>query len=182
MSAALQLELNYPIKRHILNSAGIVRFTDAHFEMVRLGIGLHGIGSTAIEKKMLEPISTLKTTISQIKNVAAGQSIGYSRKGKADKDIRIATVAIGYADGLNRKLSNGVGSMLVNGKLAPIIGNVCMDMCMLNVTDIDCNEGDVVIVFGKEHPIELIAQQTETIAYEVLTGISQRVKRVYFHE
>lgn len=182
MSATLQQALAYPIKRHILNSAGIVRFADSHFEMVRLGIGLHGIGSTELEKKMLEPVSTLKTTISQIKNIAAGQTIGYSRKGKAEKNIRIATVAIGYADGLSRRLSNGVGSMLVSGKLAPIIGNVCMDMCMLNVTDIDCNEGDVVIVFGKEHPIELIAKQTETIAYEVLTGISQRVKRVYFHE
>lgn len=182
MSAAIQNTLDYPVKRHILNSAGIVRFADAHFEMVRLGIGLHGIGSTDLEKKMLEPISTLKTTISQIKKVAAGETVGYSRKGKAEKDIRIATVAIGYADGLNRRLSNGVGSMLVNGKVAPIIGNVCMDMCMLDVTDIDCEEGDAVIVFGKEHPIELIAKQTETIAYEVLTGISQRVKRVYFHE
>lgn len=182
MSTILQNALGYPIKRHILNSAGIVRFADAHFEMVRLGIGLHGIGSTELEKKLLEPISTLKTTISQIKNVAAGETIGYSRKGKAEKDIRIATVAIGYADGLNRKLSNGVGSMLVNGKVAPIIGNVCMDMCMLDVTNIDCLEGDAVIVFGKEHPIDFIARQTETIAYEVLTGISQRVKRVYFHE
>jgi alanine racemase len=182
MSAAIQNAIGYPIKRHILNSAGIVRFADAHLEMVRLGIGLHGIGSTDLERKMLEPISTLKTTISQIKNVAAGETIGYSRKGKAEKNIRIATVAIGYADGLNRKLSNGVGSMLVNGKSAPVIGNVCMDMCMLDVTNITCKEGDEVIVFGKEHPIELIAEQTETIPYEVLTGISQRVKRVYFHE
>ena len=182
MSTALQNALGYPVKRHILNSAGIIRFADAHYEIVRLGIGLHGIGNTDVEKKMLEPISTLKTTISQIKKVAAGETVGYGRKGKAEKNIIIATVAIGYADGLNRRLSNGVGSMLINGKTAPVIGNVCMDMCMLDVTNIDCKEGDVVIVFGKDHSIERIAEQTGTIAYEVLTGISQRVKRVYFHE
>lgn len=182
MSAVIKKQFDYQIMRHILNSAGIVRFADAQFEMVRLGIGLHGIGTTDAEKKMLEHVSTLKTTILQIKNVAAGETVGYSRKGVAQTDIRIATVAIGYADGLNRKLSNGIGKMLVNGKQASIIGNVCMDMCMLDVTQIDCKEGDEVIVFSKEYPIANIAKQTGTIAYEVLTSISQRVKRVYFHE
>ncbi|MEO8148876.1 MAG: bifunctional UDP-N-acetylmuramoyl-tripeptide:D-alanyl-D-alanine ligase/alanine racemase [Bacteroidia bacterium] len=182
MSSHIQSAFDHHIMRHILNSAGIVRFPDAQFEMVRLGIGLHGIGSTDAENKMLQHVATLKTTISQIKNIAAGETIGYSRKGIAKNDIRIATVAIGYADGLNRKLSNDIGKMIVNGKPASIIGNVCMDMCMLDVTQIDCKEGDDVIVFGKEYPIENIAQQTGTIAYEVLTGISQRVKRVYYHE
>lgn len=182
MSAEIQMHFNYPILRHILNSAGISRFPEAQFEMVRLGIGLHGIGANEYDQSFLQQVSRLKTTISQIKHVKKGDTVGYGRKGIADKDITIATVPIGYADGYNRKLSNGNGYMLVNGEKAPIIGNVCMDMCMLNVSGINCKEGDEVIVFGEELPVTILAEQLNTIPYEILTSISRRVKRIYYQE
>lgn len=182
MSDEIRRYFSYPIDRHILNSAGILRFPDAQFEMVRLGIGLYGIAATEEEQKHLRHVSTLKTTISQLKNVPAGESIGYSRKGRATQNMRIATVPIGYADGLSRKLSNGAGKMYINGKAAPIVGNVCMDMCMLDVTHIHCAEGDEVIVFGTDHPISELAKDMSTIPYEVLTNVSRRVKRVYYQE
>jgi alanine racemase len=182
MSEVICSRFTYPIYRHILNSAGIVRFPGAQFEMVRLGIGLYGIGANAEEQAQLKNVSTLKTTISQIKNIPAGESIGYSRKFVAKKDMRIATVPIGYADGLSRRLSNGKGKMIIKGQKAPIVGNVCMDMCMLDITDIQCAEGDEVIVFGQEYSAYEIAKDMDTIPYEVFTGISRRVKRVYFHE
>ncbi|MFI5163805.1 MAG: bifunctional UDP-N-acetylmuramoyl-tripeptide:D-alanyl-D-alanine ligase/alanine racemase [Bacteroidia bacterium] len=182
MSEVIRSRFNYPILRHILNSAGIVRFPGAQFEMVRLGIGLYGIGANETEQQHFKNVSTLKTTISQIKNISAKDSIGYSRKFVAQKDMRIATVPIGYADGLSRRLSNGKGKMTVKGVQAPIAGNVCMDMCMLDVTNISCAEGDEVIVFGEQYPIYLLAKDMDTIPYEVFTGISRRVKRVYFHE
>lgn len=182
MSAEIQAHFNYPILRHILNSAGISRFPEAQFEMVRLGIGLHGIGANEYDQSFLQHVSRLKTTISQIKQIKQGYTVGYARKGLANKNITIATVPIGYADGYNRKLSNGNGYMLVNGEKAPVIGNVCMDMCMLNVTGINCKEGDEVIVFGEELPVTIIAEQLNTIAYEILTSISRRVKRIYFQE
>ena len=130
----------------------------------------------------MQNVSTLKTSISQIKNVPANETIGYSRKGVASRDMQIATVPIGYADGLSRKLSNGKGKMIIKGKLAPIVGNVCMDMCMIDITDIAANENDEVIVFGNENPITEIAKDLNTIPYEVLTNVSRRVKRVYFQE
>ena len=182
MSDELAKHFPYPVMRHILNSAGILRFPDAQFEMVRLGIGLYGIAANEDEQKHLRSVSMLKTTISQLKNVPAGESIGYSRKGRAVQNMRIATVPIGYADGLSRKLSNGAGKMYINGKAARIVGNVCMDMCMLDVTGITCNEGDEVIVFSPEHPITELAKDMGTIAYEVLTNVSRRVKRVYYQE
>lgn len=182
MSAEIQAHFNYPILRHILNSAGISRFPEAQFEMVRLGIGLHGIGANEYDQSFLQHVSRLKTTVSQLKQVKKGDTVGYGRKGIADKDITIATVPIGYADGYNRKLSNGNGYMLINGEKAPIIGNVCMDMCMLNVTGINCKEGDEVIVFGEELPVTIIAEQLNTIPYEILTSISRRVKRIYYQE
>lgn len=182
MSAQLTSAFSYPIIRHILNSTGITRHTKSQFDMVRLGIGLYGLdGSGKLQDKLI-PVSTLKTTISQIKHLKKGDSVGYGRVGKVTKDKTIATVGIGYADGLSRKLSNGRGSMLVNGALAPIIGNVCMDMAMLDITGIEAKEGDEVIVFGANPRIETVAQAAETIAYEILTGISARVKRVYFQE
>ena len=150
--------------------------------MVRLGIGLHGIAATIHEQKQLQFVSTLKTTISQIKTVKAGETIGYSRRGKLTRDSVIATVAIGYADGLNRKLGNGVGKMMVNGKYCPIVGSVCMDMTMLDITDVEAREGDEVIVFGSDYTIIDMARDLGTIPYEVLTSVSQRVKRIYFHE
>ncbi len=182
MSESLISHFNYPVLRHILNSSGILRFPEAQFDMVRLGIGLHGIAATVHEQRQLQMVATLKTTISQIKQVKAGETIGYSRKGVALKDMTIATVGIGYADGLSRRLSNGVGRMLVLGQYVPVIGSVCMDMTMLDISGIPAREGTEVIVFGQELSILDIAAQTGTIPYEVLTGISERVKRVYFHE
>ncbi|MBI2271514.1 MAG: bifunctional UDP-N-acetylmuramoyl-tripeptide:D-alanyl-D-alanine ligase/alanine racemase [Bacteroidetes bacterium] len=182
MQKKIAASLNYPVLSHMLNSAGISRFPQAQFDMVRLGIGLYGIGCNAEEQKQLEFVNTLKTTISQIKDIKAGESIGYNRKFFAKKDMRIATVPIGYADGLNRRLSNGKGKMIVNGQPAPIVGNVCMDMCMLDITGIPANESDEVIVFGKEYPVTQFANDAETIPYEVLTSMSRRVKRVYYQE
>jgi alanine racemase len=182
MCGKIKPHFSYSIMKHILNSAGITRFPDAQFDMVRLGIGLYGIGASAAEQAQLQNVSTLKTSISQIKNIAARETIGYSRKGVATRDIQIATVPIGYADGLSRKLSNGKGKMMVKGKPAPIIGNVCMDMCMVDITDINANENDEVIVFGEAYPITEVAKDVGTIPYEILTNVSRRVKRVYYQE
>lgn len=182
MSDELKKHFTYPIDRHILNSAGIMRFPDAQMEMVRLGIGLYGIASDELEQKNFQNVSTLKTTISQIKNISKGESIGYGRKGFANENMKIATVPIGYADGLSRKLGNGVGELFVNGKGVRIVGNVCMDMCMLDITGVNCAEGDEVIIFGADHPITELAKAMGTISYEVLTNVSRRVKRVYYQE
>jgi alanine racemase len=171
--------LNYPIIRHVLNSSGIERFPQAHFEMVRLGLGLHGLGGS--KGANLRNVSTLKSHITQIKWVKQNETIGYSRKGIVDRDSRVAIVPIGYADGLDRKLSNRVGRMYINGNYALIVGNISMDICMLDVTDIEANEGDEVIVFGNELSIMELADKVNTIPYEILTSISQRVKRVYIH-
>jgi alanine racemase len=130
----------------------------------------------------LQNVSTLKTTISQIKHLEAGDTVGYGRKGKLDSDSVIATVRIGYADGYPRNLGNGRGKMWLNGNLVPVIGNVCMDMTMLNITGIDAKEGDEIIVFGKELSVKQLAEWADTIPYEILTGINQRVKRIYFEE
>jgi alanine racemase len=182
MSEQIKSHFTQPIYKHILNSAGISRFPDAQFDMVRLGIGLYGIGVNAQEQSQLQNVSTLKTSISQIKNIPANETIGYSRKGVAVKDMQIATVPIGYADGLSRKLSNGAGKMIVKGQPAPIIGNVCMDMCMIDITNIKANENDEVIVFGESLPITEVAKDVGTIPYEILTNVSRRVKRVYYQE
>ncbi|MGB3947158.1 MAG: bifunctional UDP-N-acetylmuramoyl-tripeptide:D-alanyl-D-alanine ligase/alanine racemase [Bacteroidia bacterium] len=182
MSDRIKTHFSYPIIKHILNSAGISRFPDAQFDMVRLGIGLYGISANTNEQAQLQNVSTLKTSISQIKNIPANETVGYSRKGVSSKDMQIATVPIGYADGLSRKLSGGKGKMIVKGKEAPIVGNVCMDMCMIDITDINANEDDEVIVFGESYPIAQIAKDVGTIPYEILTSVSRRVKRVYFQE
>jgi Alr-MurF fusion protein len=174
--------LNYTFIKHIANTSAIHRHKNLQLDMVRLGIGLYGVDSNEIMQQQLKNVSTLKTTISQIKKVKAGESVGYSRKGIAEKDSVIATVRIGYADGYPRRLSNGIGNMLVNGILAPVIGNVCMDMTMLDITCIDANEGDDVIVFGEKLSVSELAKWSSTIPYEILTGISQRVKRVYYEE
>jgi alanine racemase len=168
--------LGYKPMRHILNSAGIERFSEAHFEMVRLGIGLHGISSV---KANLIPVSTLKTHIVQIKELCSGETVGYGRHGKINKKSRIAIIPIGYADGLDRKLGNGIGYVLLNGEKANFIGNICMDMSMIDITKIDCTEGDEVIVFGENPSIKEVADQIGTIPYEVLTSISSRVKRIF---
>ncbi len=182
MSAHFQKHFEYGILRHILNSSGIARFGYAQFEMVRLGIGMYGISANEYEQMNLQNVSTLKTIISQIKIVSPPDTIGYNRKGTISKATRIATVPIGYADGYNRKLGNGIGKMLVNGQFAYTIGSICMDMCMLDVTDLNAKEGDEVIVFGDNYSIAQIAKDMGTIPYEVLTNVSRRVKRVYFQE
>lgn len=182
MSDQITQHFKHTVIRHILNSAGIIRFPEARFDMVRLGIGLHGIAAGPNEQRQMQTVATLKTTISQIKNIKATESIGYGRKVFAEKDMVIGIVGIGYADGLNRRLGNGRGKMLVNGMFAPIVGNVCMDMCMLDLTDISTKEGAEVLVFGQEYPVTEMAGLLETIPYEILTNVSQRVKRIYFHE
>lgn len=171
--------------RHVLNSPGILRFPDFQFEMVRLGIGLYGVDPTELtnqKKTDLQPVATLKTVISQLRKVPAGQSIGYGRKGRATQDMMVATIAIGYADGFSRAFSRGVGIVLVNGKRVPVVGNVCMDMTMIDVTGIEANEGDEVIIFGKDLPIAEVAERIKTIPYEILTSTSERVKRVFHAE
>jgi len=174
--------LGYEFLRHILNSGGIRRFLNAQFNMVRLGISLYGIAANPEEQEFLENVSTLKTVISQIKLIKPGDTVGYSRSYTANTHMLIAVIPIGYADGLSRRLSNGVGKVWVNGKIVPIIGTVCMDMCMIDITDVDTFEGDTVVVFGKELPIQDLAKSIDTIPYEILTGISRRVKRIYFQE
>jgi Alr-MurF fusion protein len=182
MAEIICSHFQHKILLHMLNSAGIIRFPEYQLDMVRLGIGLHGIAATPNEQRHLQSVATLKTTISQIKTVKAGDTIGYSRRGVALRDMQVATVAIGYADGLNRKLSNGVGKMLVNNKKCPIVGSICMDMTMIEITDAQAKEGDEVIVFGPDYTIVDMAKDLDTIPYEILTAVSQRVKRVYFHD
>jgi len=180
ISTKVQDAFSYPIIRHIDNSQGIQRHPNAQFDMVRLGIGMYGISAT--DKQKLKEVNTLYTCISQIKTIRSDETIGYNRAGVIQDGGQIAIIPIGYADGLRRSLGNGKGRFMINGKLAPVVGNVCMDMCMLNITGIDCKEGDRVLIFGEDYPIKNIAQQMGTIEYEVLTGISQRVKRIYFQE
>lgn len=174
--------LSYDFIRHIANTSAISRWPEAQFEMVRLGIGLYGIESIAEEQAALQNVATLKTTITQIKHLKKGDTIGYGRRGVMLEDGKIATVKIGYADGYPRALGNGVGTMMINHQLAPTIGSICMDMCMLDVTGLEVKEEDDVIVFGEDLSVYQIAEKLKTIPYEVLTNISQRVKRVYFYE
>ena len=172
----------YKVLRHILNTAGITRFTQYQFDMVRLGIGLYGVPTCKQDEGILETVVSLKTTINQIKEIPAGDSIGYNRHGRAEHDMRIGIVPIGYADGLSRLLGNGNGKFYVNGQQVPIVGDICMDMCMLDLTHVKAEEGDSVVVFDAEHSINDIAKACQTIPYEVMTRISQRVKRVYYQE
>ena len=179
MTERIQAQFNYKIWRHILNSAGIERFPQYHFDMVRLGIGLHGISATHAN---LQPVSSFKTYISSIRNVPTDQSIGYGRKSYTTRPSRIAVIPVGYADGLNRHLSNRVGNVFVKGERVPIIGNICMDTCMIDVTDTNATVGDEVEIFGKHILVTELSEQLGTIPYEILTGISHRVKRVYYKE
>ncbi|HQV50893.1 MAG: bifunctional UDP-N-acetylmuramoyl-tripeptide:D-alanyl-D-alanine ligase/alanine racemase [Flavobacteriales bacterium] len=167
--------------RHIANTASISRFPKAHFDMVRLGIGLHGIASSAHEMAALRTTTTLQSPIAQLKTLAPGDTVGYGRTWKADSVVRIATLPIGYADGLSRRLSNGKGRVWINGRAAPIVGNVCMDMVMVDVTTIPCSSDDMAIIFSPDHPVTELAKDMDTIPYEVLTSIAPRVKRVYLH-
>ena len=181
LSQKIIAAFKYPIKKHLLNSAGIFRFQNAQFDYVRLGIGLYGVDASNNFQEKLLPIGKLKTRIAQLKNVPKSATVGYSRKGIADKDMKIAVLAIGYADGYDRRFGNGVGEVLVAGQRAKIIGNICMDMCMIDVTHIDeIHEGDEVEVYGPTISIIQQAKKIGTIAYELLTHISVRVKRLYY--
>ncbi|MBE0646559.1 MAG: bifunctional UDP-N-acetylmuramoyl-tripeptide:D-alanyl-D-alanine ligase/alanine racemase [Bacteroidales bacterium] len=187
MSDAVTSRLDYPVKMHILNSAGISRFPEMQLNMVRLGIGLYGIGYNPEEQQKLRNVSRLRTVITQIKKVKQGETVGYNRRGVAEKNTVIAVVPVGYADGLDRRLGNGTGVMFVNGKPAPIMGNVCMDLCMLDITSIveggmKVEEGNEVVVFGEDYPVTSLSAILHTIPYEIMTGISRRVKRIYYHE
>ncbi len=176
-----QVIVGEPIK-HVLNTSGITRWPKAQMEMVRIGIGLYGFDSALKENKGLLTVAILKTTVTQVKELKPGETVGYSRKGIMPLGGKIATVKIGYADGYNRNFGNGVGKMSINGRLVPTIGSICMDMCMLDVTGLHVKTGDEVIVFDSQHTIVDLAKETNTIPYEILTNISQRVKRVYFYE
>lgn len=177
----IEAAIGYSFIRHIANSAAISRHAELQMDMVRLGIGLYGIDSVLNYLLDLKEVSCLKTTIAQIKQIPKGDTIGYGRKAMAQHNMVIATVRLGYADGYPRRLSNGKGSMFVHGHLAPVIGNICMDMTMIDITGINgIQEGDEVIVFGKELPVSQVAAWAETIPYEIMTGVSQRVKRIYY--
>ena len=182
LSSKLMQELQINPIRHILNTSGISNYPDAQYDMVRLGIGLYGVSNDAEEQKLLENVSTLKSIISQIRTISAGESVGYGRRFMAQKATKIATIPIGYADGISRGWGNEVGFVLINIQKAPILGSVCMDMLMVDVTGIDCSEGDSVIIFGESPTVNYIAQKLNTIPYEILTSISQRVKRVFYRE
>ena len=179
-SQKLQSVFTHKILRHMDNSAGIEHFPERQMDMCRLGIGLYGVDPR--DNHMLHTVSTLKTTILQMRHVPAGETVGYSRKGKIERDSVIAAIPIGYADGLNRHLGNRRGYCLVNGQKAEYVGNICMDVAMIDVTDIPCSEGDQVEIFGENLPVTVLSDTLDTISYEVLTGVSNRVKRVYFQD
>lgn len=180
LSFKLMNELGVNPIRHILNTSGISNFPDAQYDMVRLGIGLYGVSNDASEQKYLENVGTLKSIISQIRTIPAGDSVGYGRRFMAEKETKIATIPIGYADGISRLWGNETGYVTIKNQKAPIVGSVCMDMLMVNVSEIDCREGDSVIIFGESPTVTEIAEALKTIPYEILTSISQRVKRVFF--
>lgn len=180
IAGELESGLKYPIMKHILNSAGIERFPNEQMDMVRLGIGLYGVSASGLSG--LQNVATLRTTVLQIKEIQAGETVGYGRKGVLEHDARIATIRIGYADGLDRRFGNGIGKFLINGYLAPLVGNVCMDLCMLDVTGISVKEGDIVTIFGENPSLIQLAESIGTIPYEILTSVSSRVKRIYYKE
>ena len=180
LSESLGHLLNYPVWKHLLNSAGIERFPEYQFDMVRLGIGLYGISS--VDRTLLKPVASLKTRVLQIRNVKKGESIGYNRNQVLERDSRIACLPVGYADGLDRRLGNGHLSVWINGHLCPTVGNICMDICMIDVTNAPVEETNEVVIFGNEQPVWVLSERLDTIPYEILTSISPRVKRIYYKE
>ena len=171
--------MGYRPMLHMTNTSGILNYPEAHFNMVRSGIGLYGFGNSEKEHKNLKPIAALKTIISQIHHIEKGESVGYNRAYKSDTFQKIATLPIGHADGISRHYGNGKGFVMIHDKKAPIVGNVCMDMIMVNITHIDCKEGDEVIIFDAKYTAEAFAEASHTISYEIITAISQRVRRVF---
>ncbi|MDD4829828.1 MAG: bifunctional UDP-N-acetylmuramoyl-tripeptide:D-alanyl-D-alanine ligase/alanine racemase [Bacteroidales bacterium] len=182
LSKEIMEEFNYPILRHIANSAAIIRFPQAQYDMVRLGIGMYGIGINQEDEKKLRYVHRLKTILTMKRDIGEAEAVGYNMSYIAKEPKTIGVIPIGYADGLNRKRGNENGKVWINGYLAPIIGNVCMDMCMIDITNIECVEGDEVVIFGEEYAVNNIAKELDTIAYEVFTTISSRVKRVFYQE
>ncbi|MEC3906188.1 alanine racemase [Tamlana sp. 2201CG12-4] len=179
IAIALIERLGYKPMLHMCNTSGILNYPEAHFDMVRSGIGLYGFGNSEKENLFLKPIGTLKTVISQIHHIEKGESVGYNRAFKSNGFLKTATLPIGHADGIGRQYGHGKGFVTIQGQKAPIIGNVCMDMIMVDVTNIDCNEGDEVIVFGQTTTAEDLALTANTISYELITSISQRVRRIF---
>lgn len=179
ISKTFENKIGYRPWLHLCNTSGVINYPEAHFNMVRCGIGLYGFGNSPKEDKHLQPIASLKSVISQIHKIEKGESVGYNRAYKTTNIEKTATIPIGHADGINRIYGNEKGFVIINGKKAPIVGNVCMDMIMVNITNIECNEGDEVIIFDQTHKAVDLAEATHTISYEIITSISQRVKRSY---
>jgi len=182
MAKKIELETGHRFLKHICNSGGISRFREAHYDMVRLGIGMYGIGVNEQEQQKLQHVGKLSTKISQLKHVKKGETIGYNRNGKVENDITIATIPIGYADGFSRLLGNGNHGVYINDHFCKTVGNICMDMCMIDVTNVVCKEGDEVIIFENNKQLIKTAEALGTITYEVLTSVSSRVKRIYVQE
>jgi alanine racemase len=180
--AQISAVLGYSPILHAANTGGIQRWKNAQFDMVRLGIGLYGVSAFEDEQKMLRTVGSLKTSIVQIKTVLSNETVGYGRTFTSNQEMKIAVLPIGYADGFRRSLSNGKGKVFINGKACPVVGRVCMDMTMVDISSLDAKEGDEAIIFNEEHPITAFANDCDTIAYEVLTGIPQRVKRIIVNE
>ena len=180
MAGAIKSELGIQPIEHLLNTSGIFNFSEYQFNMVRLGIGLYGVGNSREENQLLQQVSTLKSIILQIREVAPEESIGYGRKFMVNVPIRVATVPIGYADGIRRAWGNEKGYVTIHNQKARILGNICMDMLMVDVTHISCQEQDEVIIFGDSPTVVEMAQTLQTIPYEILTSISQRVKRIFY--
>ncbi|TCK67901.1 alanine racemase [Winogradskyella wandonensis] len=177
IASNFETQIGYQPWLHLCNTSGVINYPEAHFNMVRCGIGLYGFGNSAIEDQNLKPIAKLKSVVSQIHQIEKGETVGYNRAYAAKYFEKTATIPIGHADGISRQFGNKKGYVFINGQKAPIIGNVCMDMIMVNITNIDCKEGDEVIVFDGNYKASTLAESANTISYEVLTAISQRVKR-----
>lgn len=182
ISERFENEIGFRPILHMCNTSGIFNYPEAHFDMVRSGIGLYGFGNSEEENKNLKPVSKLKSIISQIHHIEKGETVGYNRAYKSSALMKSATIPIGHADGIGRQYGNGKGYVVIAGKRAPIVGNVCMDMIMVDITKIECNEGDEVLIFGEKNTAEKLAQQVNSISYEMITAISQRIKRVILQE
>ena len=179
---ALIMHLGYKPLLHILNTSGIFNYPQYQYDMVRVGIGLYGVGNSIEEQKYLQPVSQLKTVVLQVTAIKSQDSVGYGRRFVSNKNTHIATIPIGYADGIRRSYGNGLGEVVINNKRYPIVGSICMDMLMVDIGDDSVQIGDIVEVFGNEISLQEIANKWETIPYEVMTSISHRVKRVYYKE
>jgi alanine racemase len=182
LTQKIESELGQTVIKHILNTSGISNFPEAQFDMVRLGIGLYGISNDPAEQPFLNQVGTLKSVISQIRTIEAGESVGYGQKFIATKSTKVATIPIGYADGIRRSWGNGIGYVVINNQRAPILGSVCMDMLMVDVSEIVCQESGPVTIFGADPTVQKMAEQLGTIPYEIISTISQRVKRVFYRE